>query len=87
MKLRETVAKSTADVMRWIVENDHHHGYWTGPVENPTAFMLCGKTNCLRIPARIHIPGMMEADDFDRTGRMYRPTDAGRAALSDEVTR
>jgi hypothetical protein len=84
MKLTETVATCTADVMRWILANNHHHGYWTGPLDRRTAFCLEGNRARLRIPALIHRPGMMEADDFEKTGRMYKPTPAGRAALSQE---
>lgn len=76
-----TVASSTADVMKWILANEHHRGWWTGPMEARTSFYLEGETARLRIPAAIHRPGMMRGADYEKTKRMYEPTDAGRAAL------
>lgn len=81
MKLTETVATCTADVMRWIVANEHHYGYWTGPMDRRSTFCLEGETARLKIPAKVHQPGMMTGSDFAKTKRMYEPTTAGRAAL------
>jgi len=80
----ETVAICPADVIRWIIANEHYHGYWTGPLERPTAFCLEGDTARIRIPAKIHQPGLMTGSDFAKTKRMYEPTPAGRAALEQE---
>lgn len=81
-----TVAKCTADVMRWIIDNEHHHGYWVGPSENRMAFFLEGKNAKLKIPVDVHKPGMMAGSDYRKTNRMYEPTPAGRSALQ-EATR
>ena len=82
MRLTETIATCSADVIRWIVENEHHHGYWTGSPESRAEFCLEGKTKRLRIPARVHKPGLIQGADFKATGRMYEPTASGRAALA-----
>lgn len=79
-----TKATCTRDVLEWIVAHDHHEGWWSGPHDALKAFHLRGRSAELVIPASVHVPGMMEPDDFKATGRMYRPSDAGRLALEDK---
>lgn len=85
MKLSETRADCSAKVIRWIIENEHHRGYWTGSIEHPKEFVLDGHFARLRIPAEIHQPGLMIGSDYSTTKRMYEPTDLGRAALAQSV--
>lgn len=85
MRLTETIATCSADVIRWIVENEHHRGYWTGSIEHPREFILEGRSARLCIPVKIHKPGLIQGADYNATGRMYEPTDAGRAALAQSV--
>lgn len=79
MTMKQTTSKSLTETLAWITENNHHRGYWTDGEE---FFILEGKEARLRIPAGVHVPGMMEGDDWQETGKMYRPSEAGRAALT-----
>jgi hypothetical protein len=79
---RRTTSGSLSETLTWITQNAHHHGYWTHGEE---FFVLEGDVGELWIPVDIHVPGMMEADNFTETGRMYRPSDAGRV-LASQVT-
>lgn len=83
-RLTETTAKTTADVMRWIIANEHYEGYWTGPVDNRVALVLKGPTALLTIPADVHVPGMMKPTNYHEKKRMFEPSEAGRAALQEQ---
>jgi hypothetical protein len=76
--MKQTTSSSLIETLTWITENDHHRGYWT---DGEKFFVLEGEDARLRIPVDIHAPGMMEGDDFRQTGKMYRPSDHGRAVL------
>jgi hypothetical protein len=76
-------AKTTADVVRWVRDNKHYEGWWSGSYSAPTHFTLRGKNTTLVIPAAIHDPEAIEPDDFATTGRMYRPSAKGLALLED----
>lgn len=74
--MKQTTSKSLAETLAWISENNHHRGYWT---DGEKFFVLEGETARLRIPVDIHVPGMMEGDDYAVTGKMYRPSEAALA--------
>lgn len=76
--MRETTSQGLAETLKWISENKHHNGYWT---RGERFFVLAGDEAMLRIPVALHVPGMMEGDDYAETGKMYRPSEAGRAFL------
>lgn len=80
--MKQTTSRSLSETLSWISENNHHRGYWTAGEE---FFVLEGNAARLRIPVDIHVPGMMEADEWTETGKMYRPSEAGRRALSNGV--
>lgn len=79
---KQTTSSSLAETLTWIAQNPHHHGYWTHAEK---FLVLEGEAAELWIPVEIHVPGMMEADDFEETGRMYRPSEAGRVILASQI--
>lgn len=76
--MRQTTSQNLAETLNWISRNDHHRGYWT---VGEKFFVLEGRDARLRIPVEIHVPGMIEGDDFAETGKMFRPSEAGRNFL------
>jgi hypothetical protein len=76
--IKQTISKNLVETLDWITENAHHRGYWTG---GEKFFVLEGQDATLFIPVAVHVPGMMEGDDWKTTKRMYRPSEAGRAFL------
>lgn len=81
--MKQITSKNLTETLKWISENDHHRGYWT---DGERFFVLEGESARLRIPVGIHVPGMMEGDDFGVTGKMYRPSEAGLAVTNGERT-
>lgn len=79
-------AKTTADVVRWVRDNKHYEGWWSGRHDAPTSFTLRGRNTTLVIPTHVHDPDAIECDDFDKTGRMYRPSAKGLALLDSELS-
>lgn len=79
-KLSEMKSTCLRDTLEWIVANEHHRGYWTG-VAGKRTFVLEGESAKLTIPEAVHVPGMMEGADYEKTKRMYEPSSAGRTAL------
>lgn len=80
---RKTTSGCLSETLSWITLNPHHHGFWT---HGEKFFVLEGDAEELWIPVDIHVPGMMEPDEFTETGRMYRPSDVGRAFVAAHVT-
>ncbi|MGY3582348.1 hypothetical protein ACVIGB_000728 [Bradyrhizobium sp. USDA 4341] len=81
--MKEKTSRSLVESLAWISENDHHSGHWSA---GEKFFVLDGHSARLRIPAEVHVSGMMEADDRG-TGRMYRVSAAGHAFLAAQAER
>ncbi len=81
MKPSDTTAKTPTEVARWVRDNKHFEGWWNGDPGNARSFVLRGQNAVLTIPVEVHDPDVIEPDDFDATGRMYRPSAAGLALL------
>lgn len=79
--MSEVIATSASQALRWIVENAHHEGFLRGPRGAPTALVLEGDAGRLVIPTGM-TDGLLQAADFDATGRMFEPTVAGHQLLA-----
>lgn len=72
-------ARTPGQVARWLRDNEHHSGAASG--DGGGGLRLSGKTAALIIPAELCAGGWFRASNFDRTGRMFEPTEAGLAAI------
>jgi hypothetical protein len=81
-KVKFTEAKTAADLVKWVRDNKHFEGWWNGDQRKPESFSLRGEHAQIVIVADAYNPDLIEPDDFDATGHMFRPTAAGLAVLA-----
>ena len=76
-----TEAKTVAEFVTWVRDNKHFEGWWNGDPKKPESFSLRGDRAQIQIAADLHDPDVIEPDDFDTTGRMFRPSRKGYSII------
>lgn len=79
--MTETIARDDADALSWIVRNAHHEGYIRGPMNEPTALVLCGVEDRLVIPQGM-TEGLFLPSNYAITARLFEPTLEGWKLLA-----
>lgn len=75
-------AKTLREFVRWVRDNKHYEGWWTG--DRPTkftAFNLRGTDSMITIPAHLYDPEAIDLADPDKDHRIFKPSAAGLALL------
>lgn len=80
-QMKFTTATSPAELAAWVRDNKHFEGWWNGDPRKTESFSLRGDRSQIQIAADLHDPDVIEPDDFDSTGRMFRPSAKGLAML------
>jgi len=78
--MRQTIARTPADVVTWMFGNPHHEG-WITHVGGERGLMLRGYDVTLFIPNSVDSLDLYETADFEATDRMYFPTAKGLAMV------
>lgn len=75
-------AKSMKDVVKWVRDNPHFEGWWTGPRPREfKSFNLRGNNCMLVIPADLYDTDMIDCADAVNELRLYRPSEKGLELL------
>ncbi|TDH35741.1 hypothetical protein E2A64_10425 [Pseudohoeflea suaedae] len=79
--MTQTKAKTMKQALEWIVDHEHHEGWWGFGHGTERCLTLAGNEHSLVIPESVHEPGLFEPC-WPLGGRMYRPSAAGLEVMA-----